>query len=65
MVIAHLIANTALSKDIIRRVAGKIETLKRACVCPNALACAIITSPDAMNPATRKKLQPIIGKYVK
>ncbi|MFA6104135.1 MAG: S-methyl-5'-thioadenosine phosphorylase [Victivallaceae bacterium] len=65
MVIGHLVANTALSKDIIRRVAEKIGTLKRACACPNALACAIITSPDAMNPETRKKLQPIIGKYVK
>jgi len=65
MVIGHLVANTALSKDIIRRVAGKIKTLKRACACPSALACAIITSPDAMNQETRKKLQPIIGKYVK
>jgi 5'-methylthioadenosine phosphorylase len=65
MIIGHLNANTALSKDIIRRVADKIDTLKRACSCPQALACAIITSPEAMNPETRKKLQPIIGKYVK
>ncbi|MHB9137972.1 MAG: S-methyl-5'-thioadenosine phosphorylase [Victivallaceae bacterium] len=65
MIIGHLNANTALSKDIIRRVAGKIDTLKRVCACASALACAVITSPDAMNPETKKKLRPIIGKYVK
>lgn len=65
MVIGHLIANTGLAKDIIKRVIDNAGELKNQCSCNKALACAIITNPDVMNPKTKADLQPIIGKYVK
>jgi 5'-methylthioadenosine phosphorylase len=65
LVIGHLRANTALAKSIVKKVVEGITGLKRECSCGSALNCAIITSPEAMNPETKAALQPIIGKYVK
>jgi 5'-methylthioadenosine phosphorylase len=65
LVIGHLRANTALAKSIVEKVVKGIADLKRECSCGSALNCAVITSPDAMNPETKAALQPIIGKYVK
>lgn len=65
LVISHLVANTALAKDIIHRVAAGMSRLEQECPCPTALENAVITAPDAMNPQTKEDLQPIIGKYIK
>jgi len=36
----------------------------RTCECATALRHALITRPEAVPDATRKKLAPIVGKYL-
>jgi len=36
----------------------------RSCGCASALKDAIITAPQAIPEATKKKLWPIVGKYL-
>jgi 5'-methylthioadenosine phosphorylase len=36
---------------------------ERACACATALKFAILTSPEAFPPATRSKLDLLLGKY--
>jgi 5'-methylthioadenosine phosphorylase len=38
---------------------------ERSCACASALQYAILTSPDAISPAAREKLDLLIGKYLK
>ena len=54
--------NVATAKDVLRRL---IPTLgpPRTCECPRLLANAVITSPKAFPPATRKRLELLIGRY--
>jgi 5'-methylthioadenosine phosphorylase len=61
-VIANLLKNVATAKDVIRRVVPEIAS-PRTCSCPHALKNAVITSADAFPPATRKRLDLLIGKY--
>ena len=63
MVIGHLTANTALAKEIIVKLLPALPDMS-GCGCRSALEHAIITSRDAMPEETRKRLAPIIGKYV-
>jgi len=49
-----------LLKDAIFRIAGE-----RNCPCPEALKYAIVTPKEAVPTALKKKLSPIIGKYMK
>ena len=53
-----------LCKQIIRlsipRIAGE-----KYCDCPNALRGAIVTAPEAMPAETKKKLELLIGKYIR
>ncbi|MCP3964914.1 MAG: S-methyl-5'-thioadenosine phosphorylase [Lentisphaerae bacterium] len=65
LVISHLVANTALAKDIIHRVSASVTRLEQECPCPTALASSVITAPDAMPSQTKQDLELIIGKYVK
>ena len=61
-VIRNLLKNVATAKDVLRRL---IPTLgpPRTCECPRLLANAVITSPKAFPPATRKRLDLLIGRY--
>ena len=45
---------------------GKINSIDpdADCACHHALASAIMTRPDAIRPATRRKLDLLIGKYL-
>jgi len=63
-VIEYLQRNTEMAKKIITR-AVKMLPEKRDCPCSSALKDAIITSPELISHETKKKLNPIIGKYVK
>ncbi len=63
MIVANLRHNAHRAQDIIRRAAAAIDPAAD-CPCHHALATAIMTSPKAMRPATRKKLQGLIGKYL-
>lgn len=64
MIIGHLQSNIALAKNIIRRLATALPA-GRACACGSALRDAIITAPDAIAPATRKRLALLTAKYLK
>jgi len=62
-VIAILHKNVATAKAIVRSVIPKIRP-DRSCGCASALKDAIITAPQAISEATKKKLWPLIGKYL-
>ena len=64
IIIATLQANTALAKEIIRRVAAQLPQT-RACRCQDALKYAIMTDLTKVPPATLKALDPMLGKYLK
>jgi 5'-methylthioadenosine phosphorylase len=63
-ILATMRKNIDMSKKIIKLAVSRISR-KRNCPCPRALETAIITAPNAIPAATRKKLDLIIGKYVK
>jgi 5'-methylthioadenosine phosphorylase len=63
MVVANLRQNARRAQEIIRRAVSAIDP-DADCACHHALASAIMTSPKAMRPATRKKLQGLIGRYL-
>ena len=56
--------NIDASKNIIKLAVSRISS-KRGCACPKAVDNAIITAPEIVPAETRKKLNLIIGKYVK
>jgi len=56
--------NIDVSKKIIKLAVSRISG-KRDCACPNAVENAIITAPETIPAETKKKLNLIIGKYVK
>ncbi|HLE42627.1 MAG TPA: S-methyl-5'-thioadenosine phosphorylase [Methylomirabilota bacterium] len=61
-VIGNLMKNVATAKEVIRRVVPEIAP-PRTCSCPHLLENAVITPADAFPPATRKRLELLIGKY--
>lgn len=62
MIIGHLMANTALAKDILKELVPALPTT-RQCACCTALQYAIMTDRKAISPAMKKALKPVIGKY--
>lgn len=62
-VIAILHKNVATAKAIVRGVIPMIRP-ERSCGCAHALKDAIITAPHAISEAAKKKLWPLIGKYL-
>jgi 5'-methylthioadenosine phosphorylase len=63
-ILAVLKANAEMAQRILRRVVPRAATRKRDCACVNALRFAIVTDPARIPPETKKKLAPIIGKYI-
>jgi 5'-methylthioadenosine phosphorylase len=61
-VIQNLLKNVATAKDVLRRVIPAIVP-PRTCPCPSLLANAVITAPNVVPPATRKKLALFLDKY--
>jgi len=53
--------NVAMARKIIRSAALKIPA-ERPCGCASAVKHAVITSPEAMDPAARKRLALILGE---
>jgi 5'-methylthioadenosine phosphorylase len=64
MIVSNLMQNAKIAQQVI---ANAVETLPiaRGCECARALATAIITRPEAIPAATRARLQPLVGKYLK
>jgi 5'-methylthioadenosine phosphorylase len=63
MLIENLIANAEVSKKALSHLIPMIKEARK-CSCQSALSTAIITSPDKIHPETKKKLQPLIRKYI-
>ena len=63
-VIKVLMENVSKAKRLIKEVIPAIPE-KRECACQSALATAIITARDKIPVETIRKLEPIIGKYLK
>ncbi|MCP4649069.1 MAG: S-methyl-5'-thioadenosine phosphorylase [PVC group bacterium] len=62
-IIANLTANSSKAKKFIRVILPKLKR-SRTCGCPDALATAIVTAPDAMPQKIVNKLKLLIGKYI-
>jgi 5'-methylthioadenosine phosphorylase len=65
MVIEYLSKNVEHAGQLARDVIGEIDNTGFTCNCANQLQYSIITNPDTIPAATYKKLEPIIGKYIK
>ena len=63
MVVATMMQNAKTAQQAIAGAVARIPA-ERSCECAAALKFAIITRPDAIPPATKRVLAPIIGKYV-
>ena len=64
MILATLHNNVAQAKRVLRAAVPAIVEL-RTCPCGSALQYAIVTAPERISVAMRKRLQPLIGKYLK
>ena len=63
MIIANLTQNARMAQQVI---ASAVERLpyERTCECASALKYAIITRPEAVPAETKRKLGPLVGKYL-
>jgi len=64
MIIGRLRQNIDTAKKIIRLAVGRVPP-ERDCDCGTALSTALITAPDVMPEAQKKKLDLLIGKYLR
>lgn len=62
-VIANAMKNEEAVRNIIKEAIPRIS-LERDCICSNALAGAIVTSPDKIPVEAKRKLNDLIGKYL-
>jgi 5'-methylthioadenosine phosphorylase len=62
-IVAVLLKNAENAAEVVREAVAAMPKT-RSCKCGSALATAIITAPEAMPEATKKKLDLLIGKYV-
>ena len=63
MIIGNLCKNVEVSKNILKLAIPGLG--HRSCACGTALKDSIVTRPQFITAATRKKLKLIIGKYIK
>ena len=64
MVMQNLCKNVDISKNILKTVLPGLRE-ERDCACSSALKDSIVTRPEFVSAATKKKLKLIIGKYIK
>ena len=62
-IIQNLTRNTENAQNVLRRAVAAISA-ERKCKCGSALAHALVTDAKLVPPATKKRLAPIIGKYM-
>jgi 5'-methylthioadenosine phosphorylase len=63
MVIDTLLQNAKMAQDVIATMVAGLP-IARECECARALASAIITRPEAVSAEARRRLEPIVGKYL-
>jgi 5'-methylthioadenosine phosphorylase len=62
-VVQNLLRNVEVAKDALRRLIPTVVP-PRTCGCPSLLSRAIISRPGSAPPATRRRLDLLIGKYL-
>jgi 5'-methylthioadenosine phosphorylase len=63
MIVANLMQNARTAQQAIASAVGMLP-FDRTCECATALKHALITRPEAIPDATKKKLAPIVGRYL-
>jgi 5'-methylthioadenosine phosphorylase len=63
-VLANLQANAAGAGRVIRKAVERLPSRRERCGCGEALAHAIITRPEAVTAETRRRLAPLLAKYL-
>jgi 5'-methylthioadenosine phosphorylase len=63
MIVANLMQNARTAQQVIANAVGMLP-FERTCECATALKYAIITRPEAVPADTKKKLAPIVGRYM-
>jgi 5'-methylthioadenosine phosphorylase len=63
-VLENLRANASAAATIVRETIGALPERTGGCGCAGALEHAIITRREAITPATRRRLGPIVDKYL-
>jgi 5'-methylthioadenosine phosphorylase len=63
LIVANLLQNAATARRTLAEAVLRMPPV-RACACKDALATAIITSPEHIASEAKRTLAPIIGKYV-
>lgn len=63
MIVGNLLKNVAASKDLLRRVIPEMDG-PRECSCATGLKDAIITPSDRVSDEFKKKMAPIVGRYL-
>jgi 5'-methylthioadenosine phosphorylase len=57
--------NVKMSQNVVRQILRRIPDQRPAdCLCASALAMSLITERDKIPAATKKALQPLIGRYI-
>jgi 5'-methylthioadenosine phosphorylase len=64
MIVANLTQNAKTAQQVIAGAVGSLP-FERTCECASALKYAIITRPDAVPEETKKRLGPIVAKYLR
>ncbi len=64
MLLETLAANADLAQQAIRGLVRQMAAAERTCECKDTLATALITQRDLIPAETKKKLSPIVGKYL-
>jgi len=63
MIIANLTQNAVTAQRLIAQAVERLP-FERTCECASALRFALITRPDAVPAEIRRRLAPIVGKYL-
>ncbi len=63
MIVANLVHNARTAQQVLAGAVGRLP-FERTCGCGRALEHAIITRPDAIPLDVKRKLAPIVGKYL-
>jgi 5'-methylthioadenosine phosphorylase len=64
MIIANLTQNARTAQRVIAGAVTRLDLSRRSCPCATALATALITRPEHVPAETKRKLAPIVGKYM-
>jgi 5'-methylthioadenosine phosphorylase len=64
LIIANLTQNARMAQQVIAGAVRALDLSARTCPCSTALATALITRSEHVPAETKRKLAPIIGKYM-